>query len=150
MTAEQITTIIIAIVSSGVLSALVAAVANRKRVDADSFQVIIQSLADTSAKLMDIAEHRIANLCKRAEGLEERVGQLEGETYTLKSGLLERERMIDILQRENTDLQAEVEKLRKAVGCRDKRICELEKQVLELTARLDNLVGGDGSATFSG
>ena len=137
MTSEQIVTIIIAIVGSGVLSAIVSAIANRGKVKADYFKTIIESLADTSAKLMDVAEHRIANLCERAERLEERISQLEGELFTLKGDILERERMIDSLKRENANLQGEVEKLQKSVLCRDKRIKELERLVAELTARLD-------------
>jgi len=141
MTSEQIVTIIIAVIGSGVLSAIVNALANRNKVRADTFQTIIESLADTSAKLMDVAEHRIANLCERAERLEERIGQLEGEITTLKFDVLERERMIDSLKRENVNLQEEVDKLQKSVLCRDKRIKELERQVAELTARLDALNG---------
>ena len=141
MTSEQITTIIIAIIGSGVLSAIVSALANKGKVKADTFQVIIQSLADTSAKLMDVAEHRIANLCERAEKLEARISQLEGEIITLKTDVLERERMIDTLQKENANLQSEVEKLQKSVLCRDKRIKELERLVAELTTRLDALNG---------
>jgi len=141
MTSEQIVTIIIAVIGSGVLSAIVNALANRNKVRADTFQTIIESLADTSAKLMDIAEHRIATLCERAERLEERIGQLEGEITTLKFDVLERERMIDSLKRENVNLQEEVDKLQKSVLCRDRRIKELERQVAELTARLDALNG---------
>ena len=141
MTSEQIVTIIIAVIGSGVLSAIVNALANRNKVRADTFQTIIESLADTSAKLMDVAEHRIANLCERAERLEERIGQLEGEITTLKFDVLERERMIDSLKRENVNLQEEVDKLQKSVLCRDRRIKELERQVAELTARLDALNG---------
>jgi len=165
MTSEQIVTIIVAIIGSGVLSAIVSAVANRGKNDAESkkivaeaakvaaeastnqFTSIIESLADTSAKLMDVAEHRIANLCDRAERLEARISQLEGEIFTLKCDILERERMIDTLKRENANLQGEVEKLQKSVLCRDKRIKELERLVAELTHRLDAMNGNqDGLA----
>lgn len=141
MTSEQIVTIIVAIVGSGVLTAIVTSIANRKKAGADTFQTYAQSLADAAAALMEVAEHRIANLCERAESLEERVRQLEGEIYSLKTSLLERERMIDTLQTENAALQAEVEKLRKEVKGRDARIRELEKQVAELTSRLDAMNG---------
>jgi len=49
--------------------------------------------------------------------------------------------MIDTLQKENANLQSEVEKLQKSVLCRDKRIKELERLVAELTTRLDALNG---------
>jgi len=145
MSAEQITAIIIAIIGSGVLSAIVSALANKGKVKADSFQTILQSLADTSAKLMDVAEHRIANLCERAEKLEARISQLEGEIATLKTDVLERECMIDTLKRENANLKDEVDKMQKAVSCRDKRIKELERQVAELTSRLDAMNGSSGA-----
>jgi peptidoglycan hydrolase CwlO-like protein len=45
------------------------------------------------------------------------------------------------LQQENADLQTQVDKLSAAVKCRDKRIRELEKQVKELTERLDAMNG---------
>ena len=150
MTSEQITTIIVAIIGSGVLSAVVSALANRGKVKADTFQTIVQSLADTSAKLMDVAEHRIASLCERAEKLEARISQLEGEILTLKGDILERERMIDTLQKENASLQSEVEKLQKSVLCRDKRIKELERLVAELTARLDAMNGSSNTANDVG
>jgi phage shock protein A len=53
------------------------------------------------------------------------------------------------LQQENTDLQAQVDKLRDAVKCRDKRIRELERQVAELTERL-NAMNGKGESTADG
>jgi uncharacterized protein YceH (UPF0502 family) len=53
--------------------------------------------------------------------------------------------MIVNLQQENVDLQAQVDKLSKVVNNKDRRIRELEKQVAELTARLDAMNGnGDG------
>ncbi len=66
-----------------------------------------------------------------------------------------REDTIELMQRENADLTAQVEKLTAAVNRRDKRIRELEKQVAEipalekriaeLTARLDAMNGKDGT-----
>jgi uncharacterized protein YceH (UPF0502 family) len=40
-----------------------------------------------------------------------------------------------------------VDKLSSAVKCRDKRIRELEKQVAELTSRIDAMSGDDGNPT---
>lgn len=50
------------------------------------------------------------------------------------------------LQQENIDLQAQVDKLQSSIKCRDKRIRELEKQVAELTSRLDAMGSDDAPA----
>jgi peptidoglycan hydrolase CwlO-like protein len=61
----------------------------------------------------------------------------------LRSALSDREALIVNLQQENADLQTQVDKLSKIVNNKDKRIRELEKQVAELTARLDALISPD-------
>jgi peptidoglycan hydrolase CwlO-like protein len=55
--------------------------------------------------------------------------------------LSDREALIVNLQQENADLQTQVDKLSKVVNNKDRRIRELEKQVKELTERLDAMNG---------
>jgi peptidoglycan hydrolase CwlO-like protein len=64
--------------------------------------------------------------------------------------LSDREAFILNLQQENADLQTQVDKLQVAVKGRDKRIRELEKQVAELTARLDAMNGKDDESWLGG
>jgi peptidoglycan hydrolase CwlO-like protein len=59
----------------------------------------------------------------------------------LRSALSDREALIVNLQQENADLQAQVDKLSKVVNNKDRRIRELEKQVKELTERIDAMNG---------
>lgn len=51
------------------------------------------------------------------------------------------------LQQENADLQAQLDKMSAAVKGRDKRIRELERQVAELTERLNAMNGKSGVTT---
>jgi len=55
--------------------------------------------------------------------------------------LTDREMFIVNLQRENDDLHDQVEKLTRTVNNRDKRVRDLERQVIELTERLDRING---------
>jgi len=78
------------------------------------------------------------------------VDVLEAQVSGLRSALSDREAMIVNLQQENIDLQAQVDKLSKVVNNKDRRIRELEKQVKELTERLDAMNGGKGEAWVGG
>jgi peptidoglycan hydrolase CwlO-like protein len=78
------------------------------------------------------------------------VDLLEAQVSGLRSALSDREAMIVNLQQENVDLQAQVDKLIKMVNSKDRRIRELEKQVKELTERIDVMNGGKGEAWVGG
>lgn len=134
--------IIAAVLGGGGLgAAVVNALANRKKIQADCVATLSQAY-----------ETRINALNKRADELATKVDVLEAQVSGLRSALSDadeleakREALIVILQQENADLQTQVDKLSKIVNNKDKRIRELEKQVKELTARLDAMNGnGDG------
>jgi len=125
MTSEQIVTIIVAIIGSGVLSAVVAVVGNRKKTNADAQSVALDSLSQTAKTLMEVAELRIKNLCDRVEGLESKVS-------ILQDAVQERELKIDTLGDENRKLQDLVKKLQEQNESLRRRVKELETQLFEL------------------
>ena len=132
MTNEIWLAIIGAVLGGGGLgAAIVNALANRKKLEADCVATLSSAYADRDGKLTA------------------RVDVLETQVSSLRSVLSDREATIVNLQQENTDLQAQVDKLSAAVKCRDKRIRELEKQVAELTSRIDAL-NGKGDETWIG
>lgn len=132
MNAEQITTVIVAIVGSGVLSAIVTAISLRRKVGAEADATAHDSLARTADTLMQVAEKRIKSLCERVEKLELQVtalqesaqlrenviDKLEDENRTLKEQLGNQEKELVSIRRENEGLR--------------KRIKELETQVFQL------------------
>jgi peptidoglycan hydrolase CwlO-like protein len=125
--------IIAAVLGGGGLgAAVVNALANRKKIQADCV-----------ATLSSAYEKRLNALNKRADELATKVDILEAQVSGLRSALSDREALIVNLQQENADLQTQVDKLSKAVNGRDKRIRELERQVADLTERL-NAMNGDG------
>jgi len=115
--------IVAAVLGGGGLgAAVVNALANRKKIQADCV-----------ATLSSAYETRLNALNKRADELAAKVDVLEAQVSGLRSALSDREALIVNLQQENADLQTQVDKLSAVVKCRDKSIRDLEKQVLELT-----------------
>jgi predicted RNase H-like nuclease (RuvC/YqgF family) len=129
MTAEQITTIIVAVIGSGVLSAIVTSIAVRRKTSSEAEH----NLANAAKILMEAAEKRIASLC-------ERVDKLEKQVTALQDSLQERDNVIDKLEDENRSLreqltqqESEMVKIRRENESLRKRIKELETQVFQLS-----------------
>lgn len=144
MSGEQLAVIFAALFGGGGLGAVIVnAIANRKRVGAETEKI----KADCLASLSGAYETRLDALTKRAVQLEAKVDQLETQVSGLRTLLSDREATILNLQQENADLQAQLDKMSAAVKCRDKRIRELERQVAELTERLNAMNGKSGVTT---
>jgi len=127
MNPDQIVAIIVAALSAGgVGGAVISALANREKVQAEATMTLSEGY-----------ETRIANLTKRATVLECRLDEMDIEMHELNEKLSDREANITALQRENEELRAEVARLRNSLKGRDKQIRELERQVSDLTARLN-------------
>ena len=141
MSGEQLAVIFAALFGGGGLGAVIVnAIANRKRVSAETEKM----KADCLASLSGAYETRLDALTKRAVQLEAKVDQLETQVSGLRTLLSDREATILNLQQENADLQAQLDKMSAAVKGRDKRIRELERQVAELTERLNAMNGKSG------
>jgi len=128
MDGEQITTIIVAVIGSGVLSAIVTSIARRRKTSSEAEH----NLANAAKILMEVAEKRIASLC-------ERVDKLEKQVTALQDSLQERDNVIDKLEDENRSLreqlsqqESEMVKIRRENESLRKRIKELENQVFQL------------------
>jgi len=144
MSGEQLAVIFAALFGGGGLGAVIVnAIANRKRVGAETEKI----KADCLASLSGAYETRLDALTKRAVQLEAKVDQLETQVSGLRTLLSDREATILNLQQENADLQAQLDKMSAAVTGRDKRIRELERQVAELTERLNAMNGKSGVTT---
>lgn len=144
MSGEQLAVIFAALFGGGGLGAVIVnAVANRKRVSAETEKI----KADCLASLSGAYETRLDALTKRAVQLEAKVDQLETQVSGLRTLLSDREATILNLQQENADLQSQLDKMSAAVKGRDKRIRELERQVAELTERLNAMNGKSGVTT---
>jgi len=78
---------------------------------------------------------------KRLKTLDDKVAALEGKIDNLECEIENREVTIEKLKRENIELTSQVEKLTKALARKDAKVLELQKQVAELTARLDAMNG---------
>ena len=144
MSGEQLAVIFAALFGGGGLGAVIVnAIANRKRVSAETEKI----KADCLASLSGAYETRLDALTKRAVQLEAKVDQLETQVSGLRTLLSDREATILNLQQENADLQAQLDKMSAAVKGRDKRIRELERQVAELTERLNAMNGESGVTT---
>jgi len=144
MSGEQLAVIFAALFGGGGLGAVIVnAIANRKRVGAETEKI----KADCLASLSGAYETRLDALTKRAVQLEAKVDQLETQVSGLRTLLSDREATILNLQQENADLQAQLDKMSAAVKGRDKRIRELERQVAELTERLNAMNGKSGVTT---
>lgn len=141
MSGEQLAVIFAALFGGGGLGAVIVnAIANRKRVSAETEKI----KADCLASLSGAYETRLDALTKRAVQLEAKVDQLETQVSGLRTLLSDREATILNLQQENADLQSQLDKMSAAVKGRDKRIRELERQVAELTERLNAMNGKSG------
>lgn len=144
MSGEQLAVIFAALFGGGGLGAVIVnAIANRKRVSAETEKI----KADCLASLSGAYETRLDALTKRAVQLEAKVDQLETQVSGLRTLLSDREATILNLQQENADLQSQLDKMSAAVKGRDKRIRELERQVAELTERLNAMNGKSGVTT---
>jgi len=125
--------IAIAISAGGVLTILVQGLMTRKVTQANAID-----------KLSSVYERRLEALCKRAENLEIRVDEVEMESDTQKTEILNlrgelqgRESMIKTLQQENQTLKSQVKKLIKENVCKDLRIEDLTNKIRELEDRLN-------------
>ena len=118
--------IIISAFGGGGVVAVVNAIANRKK-----------RQADCVATLSNAYETRLEELFTQVQTHETKIAALQ-------STLFERESMIQNLQQENDDLREQLEKMSAAVKCRDKRVRELERQVEDLTKRLNAMNGEKG------
>lgn len=127
----DLSNILLAIVGVGGLgSVIINAVANRKLNHAQE----TMTLAGGYEKRLAVLTSRICTLETTQEELSENIRKFKGL-------LADREETIEILQRENTELKKEVDRLQRSVGYRDARISELEGRVEELTKRLNDMVG---------
>ena len=126
--------IIIAGLGGGFFVAIVQAVANKDKVKAESKKIqadVVSTLAVHYADELTI--------------LRDKVIALEGKVDSLKCEIENREGTIEKLKLENEELTLQVDKLTKALARKDAKVLELQKQVAELTARLDAMNGcGDG------
>jgi predicted RNase H-like nuclease (RuvC/YqgF family) len=148
MDSSQITTIVVAVIGSGVLSVIVQALAARRKTAADANSTAFESLSHTASTLSEITEKRLVALCDRAERMEARVEKLEAQITSLKLEIESRDNMIETLQKENADLAEQVSALEKENRCKDRKIEALTKRIKELESRLNALltVSGDGPA----
>ena len=145
MDASQITTIVVAVIGSGVLSVIVQALAARRKTAADANSTAFESLSHTATTLSEISEKRLVALCDRAERMEARVETLETQIRSLKLEVEDRDNMIETLQKENADLAKQVSALEKENRCKDRMIEALTKRIKELESRLDALLNGAGN-----
>lgn len=104
---------------------------------------IVNGLFNRPKLISEIYEKRMEALTSRATSLESRVEKLEGIIDTLKFEIEERDDMIDTLQRENAELKKQVAELQAENDCKEHKIIVLQKQVKELTARLDEYCKGE-------
>lgn len=144
MDSSQITTIVVAVIGSGILSVIVQALAARRTTAADANSTAFESLSHTASTLSEITEKRLVALCDRAERMEARVEKLEAQIATLKTEVEDRDNMIEKLQKENLDLAEQVNALEKENRCKDRKIEALTKRIKELELRLDALLNGTG------
>lgn len=142
MSNDLLTIIAAALGAGGLGVVIVNGMFGRKKNNADSFQIITASLADTSQALMELAETRIVNLTARSERLEGRIDTLEKEIKELRAVLVDREQTIQKLQLENFKLQNQVDELKRSGLAKDQQIQNLTKQVQDLTKRLNALTNG--------
>lgn len=147
MDSSQITTIVVAVIGSGILSVIVQALAARRTTAADANSTAFESLSHTASTLLEITEKRLVALCDRAERMEARVEKLEAQIATLKTEVEDRDNMIEKLQKENLDLAEQVNALEKENRCKDRKIDSLTKRIKELETRLDALLNGDGDGS---
>ncbi len=104
MSGEQLAVIFAALFGGGGLGAVIVnAIANRKRVSAETEKI----KADCLASLSGAYETRLDALTKRAVQLEAKVDQLETQVSGLRTLLSDREATILNLQQENADLQSQ-------------------------------------------
>lgn len=122
--------IIVALLGSGGIGALINAIASRKKV-----------AADVVATLSKAYETRIEALNARIDEVSEENRTLHINLSELRTKLTEKDVLTVSLQHDNIELSEQIEKLTRAVSNRDKRIRELERQVVELTERLDRING---------
>lgn len=144
MDSSQITTIVVAVIGSGILSVIVQALAARRTTAADANSTAFESLSHTASTLSEITEKRLVALCDRAERMEARVETLEEQIRSLKLEVEDRDNMIEALQKENADLSEQVSALEKENRCKDRKIEALTKRIKELELRLDALLNGTG------
>lgn len=116
--------------AGGLGGAIITAVANRKKIQADCV-----------AALSNAYETRLNALGERITEVENENKLLKKELDEVKSALRDSDLTNVTLQKENAELQEQIDKLSKLVNNKDRRIRELEKQVKELTERLDAMNG---------
>ena len=92
--------ILTAVLSSGVITALITAVTVRKKNNADADATNVRSILDVDTRLAE-----------RLASLEERIAQLESENFELKSRLLSLNHENDKVVEENRALKKENEAL---------------------------------------
>lgn len=95
--------------------------------------------------LLEVSEKRIKAMCDRATDLEERVETLENQVSTLRSELSEKENNVASLQKENIELKARIDELVKAGECKDRQITELQRRIRELEKQVRGLLNLGGA-----
>jgi len=135
-TVSIIIAVIAAIGSGGLGAAIFHYLEHRKKTEAEAISI-----------LSDVYEQRLSTLTDRATALECKVERLEHTIDTLRHEVEERDDMVNLLQKENEALKAEIAKLKTENECKERKILALQKQVKELTARIDAMNGeGDGQS----
>ncbi|MEL7626981.1 MAG: hypothetical protein AAGU15_09000 [Anaerolineaceae bacterium] len=146
--------------AGGLGAVIVTAIANRRKVKAESEKLDAESekiAAECMAVLAEAYEKRMTAMLTSIERLDKQVEELKNDKQVSEDTIVTLKRENAELKIQVTGYAADVDKLTKTLKDRDKRIVELEKQVAEipalerqiadLSARLDELHGGnDGTA----
>ena len=142
-TVEIVIAIISAIGAGGVGAAIVSAISNRKKNQAETVKLTSDTLAGTARELTVISTEMVTSINAQLKDLTKKYRELEEEVTRLKLELLGRERMINELKLENKSLRAKIEQLQAENVAKDALINELSIKVKDLEDRLDKLTDGE-------
>ena len=140
-------------VGGGALVAIITAIANRRKVEADADKTcteaenqklkaqaeVYSSLAGTVSILHETAANNLEEYSKRIAKQDEKIGHLEGKIDSLQNTLLSKTNEMAAYIEENVKLKSELESVRRALTARDKDVESLKKALNDAKKRIDEL-----------
>lgn len=141
--AEWLEILLGSVVFGTIVTAIIQAIANRKKVKAEAEQIedvshagLIDSLARTAKIQQETAASQLAEYSKRILQQDEKILALEGKLDRSMDQRMELQKEMADLVLENAQLKAELTGVKKELESRDRELERLRKRVSDFEARL--------------
>lgn len=154
---DTVQALLVAFIGGGALVSLIQALSTRAKIKAEAHAIehgglgkIVTDFSEAANKILSSAEQSIllyekalVTSTSQIEALEIRVKSLEETLFSVNEDVVEKNKLITQLQKENGILKSQVDHLRRDLKSKDKTIADLNQRIKDLESRFNGNFGGD-------